>query len=541
MTTILDNFVECKTSKKGLSGWFSEAVWGHRFESQQGWATTLEFLGMVEGLIHNGALLNETFPDTDVSYTAPVSKELRILIFNNPRMVQIRNDHQDDEDSMWKHWLEDIAGRVGGEPIQYDYLRRTISSFPDLVERIELVRKLYVESGKGNKYTHRLLFPIGPAALYEPSELDFNRDRNTFTRTGEIAYLMVSRAAKELRAELKVLLEKLLDANTSRNRLIQSLMPAGSNTRGTQKGGTYLPYKSHPAFDRMAKDLIAILQLGLPHQDALEHIRFIIPLHLYLYGVETAAAWANPGCQRPYLICEIPGPRMDVVRRASIGNRDENETMGLKAMRSYVSCRIKGDSAITRILAIDFEPHLPEKDKTGELVSEIARLFDLSETQTNTLKELDSRDEVILAIRREGEKAHRAGTMSALESLGVMAGLIDARGTNKKRYAPTDNLLRALVFANIGNDVPVEETDFLRHLLEKYGLVFGSPEAAATVGKQYSQYYDPTDYNRNQVRLTRRLVGLGLGNSMSDACTYVINPLGRLRGMDNQSSQALPM
>jgi hypothetical protein len=538
MTTILENLVEYKGSKKGFSGWFSEAVWGHRFESQRGWATTLEFLGMIEGLIHQGTLLKESFPDSEIAYSAPVSKELRILIFNNPRMVQIRNDHQDDEDAMWKQWLEDIAARVGGDPIQYDYLRRSVSSFPDLVERIELVRKLYVESGKGNKYTHRLLFPIGPSALYEANELDFTRDRNTFTRTGEIAYLMVSRAAKELREELKGLLEKFLDANTSRNRLIQSLMPPGPTARGSKKGGTYLPYKSHPAFDRMAEDLIAILRLGLPHQDALEHIRFLIPFHLYLYGVETAAAWANPEAHRPYIICEIPGPRMDVVRRASIGNRDENETMGLNAIRNYVNRRIRDEAVVTNKLRADFEPDSSEKDRSGELVSEIAKLFDLSESQVKTLRNLDSREEVISAIRREGERAYRAGTMSALESLGVMAGLIDSRGTNKKRYAPTDNLLRALVFANIANDVPVEETDFLRHLLERYGLVFGAPEAATTVGVQHAQYYDPADYRRNQIRLTRRLVGLGLGNSMSDACTYVINPLGRLRAADRRTPQA---
>lgn len=540
MTTLLDSLEEFKGSKKAFAGWFSEAVWGHRFQSQWGWATALEFLGMVEGLIHEKTLLNQTFPEVDVPYSSPVSKELRILIFNNPRMVQIRNDCQDDEDLMWKHWLEDIAGRVGGEPINYGYLRDSVSSFPDLVERVELVRKLYVESGKGNKYTHRLLFPIGPAALYAPAELDFNREHNNFTRTGEIAYLMVSRAEKSLRDELKDLLEKFLDPNTSRNRLIRSLIPPGEVTRGAKNGGTYLPYKSHPAFDRLAGDLIAVLRIGLPHQDALEHIRFIIPLHLYLYGLETSAAWANHAYQNPYLICEIPGPRMDVVRRASISNRDENEAMGLIAIRNYVNRRIKNDKESSRILAADYEPDLTEKDRTGDLVNEIAKLFDLSDSQTKGLKELDTREEVMSAIRREGEKAYRSGTMSALESLGVMAGLIDSRGTIKKRYAPSDNLLRALVFANIANDVPMEEADFLQLLLRKYGLVFGEREAAATVGSHYPQYYDPADCRRNRIRLTRRLVGLGLGNSMSDACTYVVNPLGRPRAASHQKPQSVP-
>src|SRR5690554_3644038 len=103
MDRILDNVVSHKGSKKGFAGWFGEAVWGHRLQAQRGWATTLEFLGMVEGMIHRGTLLNVTQPDGDVSYTAPVSRALRVLVFNNPRMTQIRNDHQDHEEAMWEH------------------------------------------------------------------------------------------------------------------------------------------------------------------------------------------------------------------------------------------------------------------------------------------------------------------------------------------------------------------------------------------------------------------------------------------------------
>ncbi|MBP7950547.1 MAG: hypothetical protein KA004_12905 [Verrucomicrobiales bacterium] len=536
MPTIIDNLVEYKGSKSNFAGWFNEAVWGHRLQAQRGWATTLEFLGMVEGLIEGASLLTETQPDVEVAYTAPVSKELRILIFNNPRMVQIRNDHQDNEDAMWENWLKDIAARVGDEPINFGYLRNSISSFSDLVERVELVRKLVLDTGKTNKYTYRLLFPIGPAALYEPNELNFIRDRNTFTRTGEITYLMVSRASRQHRDELRRLLEEFLDTNTSRNRLVLSLMPPGKKDRGSKKGATYLPYQEHPAFNRLAEDLIAILRLGLPHQDALEHIRFIIPLHLYIYGVETSAAWSKSTSEMPFLICEIPGPRMDVVRRASIGNKDENEAMGQDAMRSYVNRRIGADKEVALILSEDFQPDLSEKDRAGELANEMSRLFALNDDHMETLRKFDTRDEVLSGIRREAEKAYRLGTMPALESLGREAGLIDSRGTVKKRYAPTDSLLRALVFANIVDDVPVEEADFLELLLKKYGIVFGAREAAITIGKHNPQHYDEADYKLNQGRLSRRLVGLGLGNTMSDACTYVLNPLGRPRQSSSQQA-----
>lgn len=527
MTSICESIVSHPQPDKAVAGWFSEAVWGHRLQAQSGWATVLEFLGMAEGMkaAPTGSLLDPTAPTDNATYSAPVSKELRILLFNNPRMIQIRDDHQGDEETMWSEWLKDINGRTGDDAISFDYLKASHPQFNLLASKIELLRQLALDAGKSSKFTNRLIFPIGPAALYEPSDLKFVRDRTIFTRTGEIAYLMLSRASDHLRTELRSLLERFLSESTSRNKLIRSLLPPGKSSRGGAKGATFLPYKTHPAFDRLAEDLIQILKLDLPHQDALEHIRFLLPFHIYLYGIETSAAWAgNEG--PPFIICEIPGPKMDVVRRASIGNRDDNEAIGVEGMRRWVAQRIRDDSRVAAILDPSFSPTTDEKDRAAELAGELQRLFFLRDEQTSELKKLETREAVRTAVHAEAAKAYRSGTLIALESLGKEAGLIDSRGTTRKRYAPADHLIRGLVFANIPDKTPVEEADFLEHLLNRYGLVFGPKEAAATIKPQNEQFYDEADYDRNRIRLSRRLVGLGLGNSMSDSCTYVVNPLG---------------
>jgi hypothetical protein len=525
MTSIRDSIVSHVPPDNKFSGWFSEAVWGHRLQAQPGWATVLEFMGMAEGMMASDSLFEPTAPSQNASYSAPVSKELRILLFNNPRMVQIRDDHHGDEETMWSEWLQDMKGRTGDDAIEFDYLQKSHPHFDLLVRKIELIRKLALDAGKSSKFTNRLLFPIGPAALYEPGDLKFVRDRTIFTRTGEIAYLMLTRASENLRVELRRLLQRFLRESSSRNKLIRSLLPSGKPSRGGAKGATFLPYKEHPAFNRLAEDLIQILRLDLPHQDALEHIRFLLPFHIYLYGIETSAAWAGrEGFQ--FFVCEIPGPKMDVVRRASIGNRDENEALGVEGMRRYVSQTLERTSRVVEILEPDYRTDLEEKDRASELVTELQRLFFLDETRTADLKKLETREEVRAAIHGEAAKAYRSGTLSALESLGREAGLIDSRGTNKKRYAPNDNLIRALVFANLPDDSPVEESDFLTLLRSRYGLVFGPREATNTIREHNLQHYDEADYKRNQARLSRRLVGLGLGNSMSDSCTYVVNPLG---------------
>lgn len=527
MSLIRDSIVTHKPSSKDFTGWFSEAVWGHRLQSQSGgWATMLELLGMVEGMLYEGKLLEPTTPTEDATYTARVSQELRILLFNNPRMLQIRNDHQGDENLMWETWLEDMKGRSGDDAVQFHYLRDGKNTFGSIVDKIELLRKLTLDSGKTGKFTNKLLFPIGPAALYEPADLNFVRDRTIFTRTGEIAYLMLTRATAPLRDKLRNLLTDFLKDTTSRNKLLLSLSPKEKTSRGKKKGGAFLPYATHPAFDRMAGDLISILELGLPHQDALEHIRFLLPFHIYLYGLETSWAWAGRD-GKPFLVCEIPGPKMDVVRRASIGNRDENESLGVEAMRHYVTHRIESDTTVTEIISSNYRPDVGEKDRSNDLINEFQRIFHLNDDRTELLRKLETREEVRAKLQAESEAAYRSGTLPALESLGREAGLIDSRGTIRKRYAPTDSLLRALIFANIPDQSSIEEKDFLNALYIRYGLVFAPSEASETIKIHNPQHYDEADYKRNQSRLTRRLVGLGLGKAMSDSCAYISNPLGR--------------
>jgi hypothetical protein len=106
-----------------------------------------------------------------------------------------------------------------------------------------------------------------------------------------------------------------------------------------------------------------------------------------------------------------------------------------------------------------------------------------------------------------------------MQGLGRIAGLLDKRGTNKVRYAPSDRLLRTLVLANVTHQV--EEDELLRILNRRYHLVFGPREAATELT---ANFHDEGDFCKNKERLTRRLIGLGLAQRMSDACTYIRNP-----------------
>ena len=118
------------------------------------------------------------------------------------------------------------------------------------------------------------------------------------------------------------------------------------------------------------------------------------------------------------------------------------------------------------------------------------------------------------------DQVYRSGTGDGLTALGTGCGLVSKRGTSRYRYAPTDDLLRALVLANV--TTPVEESAFLRQLQTRYKIVIGPAEAKYEVR---NHLFDETDFKKNRERLAQHLVSMGLALRMSDACTYIINPM----------------
>jgi len=469
----------------------------------------MEFLGMADAMYRSQRLLELTSPSTDCRYTSNTQRHLRVLLFLNPRIEQIRNEHQGNNIKSWTEWLETMRREAAVSDSftgDFEYLRKRFDRFDDLVNRVTLLNKITLDPEAKNKWSNRLLFPIGPSALYEVSNEDFSSHYNVFTRTGEIAYLMLSRASAPLRADVAKNLTKLFQTNTARNRLVLSLCPDGSLAQGEEKGGSYLPYKRHPAFDRLAEDINNLLKLNLPNQDVLEHLRYILGLNLYVYAVETANHWLGKP-QIPPLPCEIPGPKMNVVRKASGALKEENETHGLEAVHKYMEAMLK-----TKLQELN-EEGAQEELKAESLADYISEIFSVDKQDIASPTIVD-----VLEKTRNIAKDTYLDTLDGIQALGAGAGLIDKRGTNRMRYAPTDKLLRALVLATVKH--PVEEDDLLALWWERYGIVIG-PDQLSSLPEVFN---DASDFEKNKRRFSNRLAGLGLSNRMSDSCTYVRNP-----------------
>ena len=87
------------------------------------------------------------------------------------------------------------------------------------------------------------------------------------------------------------------------------------------------------------------------------------------------------------------------------------------------------------------------------------------------------------------------------------------------RYAPTDALLKTLLFANVEKRIELHQ--FLEKLYRRYGLVFGDKDAERVLAKDE---FDKKAFQANSRRLEQRLASVGLLRRVSDGCAYVVNP-----------------
>ena len=500
------------------SAWISEAIWGHRIERQPAPGLLLEFLSMAEALFRQGRLLDHEPHDT--LYTPYRCTQLRNILFNNPSIQEIAEEERVDE-AAWDRWLKTMhASAVANQDHlrNYEYLKDRFDNFEQFASIVALVRKVAMDAESSRGWPYRLLYPIGPAAIYDevtlkPDKSGFTRTRVLFTRTGELAYMMLSRADKKLRLEISEYLTDAFLPTSPKNRLLLRLMSGNEPDLAEEKSGSYLPYIDHPAYERLAEDVAALFRLGLPEADAFSHLGPLLAFHLLLYQLETAnAVLQQDGI--PSIVCEILAPRSGLIRRASVGSISDNESLGVRAIDRFVNDSLKQDSDISDMMS---RSDLDETTKADIFKDRATALFFLKRDRGwsgHTVEDL--KQEVLLFSRKNYQKT----VGDATRSLGDQCGLRSKLRTNRYRYAPSDLFLRNLVYVTVSK--PIKESDFLHNLYNRYRLVIGPEEGRIVVREEL---YDKAEFEKNRERLLMRLMAMGLARRMSDSFSYVINPI----------------
>ncbi|MBI5592466.1 MAG: hypothetical protein HY881_18525 [Deltaproteobacteria bacterium] len=524
------NLLDSTQSPRGM--WVDEAMWGHRIRSTSsiGNFQFLEFLSVVESLFREAPTLLFSHGDDGktLSYEPRRSILLRNLIFNNAALNRMESRTLPDEEK-WTEWLKGFLDsfQSADKIPDFAYLRQRFGRFDNFKEHVRLLQRLSLDPNASIRWTSRFIFPIGMDAMFTDLGKDLTREAVNFMRNGEIIYLMLSRSS--VSSKLRTGFTELLEVSKEKNKLLERLLPdeARKNPDIAKTGAgnlpAFLPYLTHPAYDRFAEDVLALLALELPDQDCFE---FLIPLfsfHLVLYYLETARACTGKEGLGA-IVCEIVAPRSDQVRQASLVSFADNDSEGVIAIETVLTEFFEREEII-QIRDTAISPI----DKVREIVQLFNRVpsrswrfcWNLDEHSTHG----NSPEEFFREFLNDAKLEYKNKSGEIHRGLGKECGLVSRRGTRNLRYAPTDDFLWMLVVTRVR--VRVELNEFLSELFARYRLVIGHKEALRCSEIQDS-HKSENPFRKNADRLIRRLESMGLARRMSDGCAYVENPFYEL-------------
>ncbi|OQB95063.1 MAG: hypothetical protein BWX84_00071 [Verrucomicrobia bacterium ADurb.Bin118] len=492
--------------EQSSSMWVDEAIWGHRlYDEQLPWFVFLEFLNVFTHEDDKGRAFDEQGKPNELKYRAAHRLYLRNILFNNPHLPEIRLSYPNDT-NRWDEWSRRMKSAATGlNHPEFGFLKDHFHSFEDFCEVVSLVRSTSLEVNSNKRWTSKFVFPYGRGCLYEDLDNSAStNDRRFFGRTGEMLYLMLCRTPRkqELLAALK---ERLAKTDSTWDSIVRCLQPTADEDISSERANAFLPYLSHPCFDDLADDWLALLRLKIPGFDVYPHLVNLAGLHMVKYQLTVSRQLL--GAATPLaLICEVVAPKKTLVREVSCDLYQSNNLLPAQAVETFIANVEKSEEwqrAITESGAFE---------KCRRILKQRVRWGEDYDGPSDA-------GELISRLRQDAMKRHRQHVANIHRNYGREIGLVSRRGTVKLRYAPTDSLLKTLLFANVEKRIELHQ--FLARLHTRYGLVFGDKEAEQVLSKDE---FDKKAFQGNSRRLEQRLGSLGLLRRLSDGCAYVVNP-----------------
>jgi hypothetical protein len=498
--------------------WVDEAIWGHRLHDEQTpWLAFLEFLNVLRSEDADSRAFQEVGGMNTLQYRPCRYLYLRNILFNNPRLPAFLHDLPDD-DTRWTEWAEHMsknADGLRGQPSFY-FVRDRFVNFEEFALVVHLLRTTAIEGESNKRWSSKFVFPYGPAALYEDLNVkpqSVTNDRRFFGRVGEIVYLMLCRSGKA--SELLSALRPLVLNETCRwNRLVRAFTP--NETEDTAvRANAYLPYASLSSFGRFADDWIALLQCHMPGYDVIPHLVDLLGLHIVLYTLQCAQMWVSPDVL-PQLVLEIIAPRRTTIRDLATETYLANNLRSREAIDAYLHEVVDESS--------EWQSAMHHPDAFGEAFRVLRSKVAWPDADMDEYNGQETPTGLRGMLQSAAHRRHDSHVANVHARYAHEIGLASRRGTRRVRYAPNDQILRSLVFANVERRMEFQQ--FLFVLYEKYGFVIGHRQASTFIGQGQS---DQKSFEDNARRLEQRLASLGLLRRLSDACAYIENPYARDR------------
>ena len=484
--------------------WLEQRIWGHRlYNDQTPWLLLLEALNMMAGYAADQNLTC-VFPGIGehheaVPYDMLGRPELRHLLFRDRNLDEIGAFPGSTPGTQWATWFS----RKQGLEDRFGYLRKQFDSFNTLCNAVVLLRGAEVESERHRRPTSRHLAPRGldmlTADYGESKTGTINKDRRFFSRGGELLYFMLNRSKS--RKELEPLVKsRLLSSDSRWNKLASALQPNVPNAMVSIESIGYLPLASHPAYDRLAEDWLALLSLeALPDDSIPEPLMRLSGLGALQYVVDRGSDILGER-PTPYPI-DMLSPETVNVQKFSKDCFSRHRELSRRAIKHTAKTLV--DSEEWRLASAKPIPR-------AALVELVSRVFAY---EPESKKAQDIAEE----IENEALANHDQHLGRVVGFYAEQIGLATARRGTGRWYAASDGMLEALVLANVTS--PMEFGMFLERLWRRYGFVVGTD-----AGRREFPESNYDHFRSNQRLLEDRLRILGLLKRLSDDCAFVINP-----------------
>jgi hypothetical protein len=399
-------------------------------------------------------------------------------------------------------------------------LKARFESFKDFAQIVKFLQSTAIEGDSNKRWSSKFVFPYGPDCFYEDLRVKGEKvtnDRRFFGRTGELLYLMLCRSNRgdEILSRLESIGIISRDYSSEYrgskwNQLVLALQPPSERSNQPRLSGSppYLPYENLPEYERLADDWLNILCYDLPDYDSLPHIVTITGLHLIIYLLSRAKA-ALGEATPPQFVLEIVAPKKTSVRELASDEFQKNNNLPQRAIEHTI--RSITDSPEWQACLNSYTP-------IEDVIDLLEKRFAWSAKDEESGGS-GSPTELLGSLRERAVKRHQQHLGKFHGTWSREIGLSSSRGSRRTRYAPTDSLLRTLVFASVPTRMEFQE--FLARLHRKYGFIIGDRQATDLIN---SGNADREDFVANAERLERRLASIGLLKRLSDACAYVQNP-----------------
>jgi len=503
-----------QVSQIGL--WCEIPIWGLLlYDNQTPWLTLLETLHICFARVsHKKSVFPPETSDGEhewINYEAPLALGLRHLLFEDQHIDEIASSGAENG-TMWSTWIAELGVKP---PVNIAHLRKTFPQFQDLANAVALLRSGQVDGNNGRRPTSRHLLPLGPSMLFaDVKEVEHTSDRRFMRRNGELIFLMLNRSS--LRTEVANLIQsELIGADSPWNRLARKLMGGDAYEDQPRSLNTgFLPLAEHGAYERLAQDWRAILSLKkMPVATSLAPLARLSSFNLLLYIVERAVEVTEGlgGYVPPYVFDMVGNTSGNGLRKLSQNLLQQHRRLMPSATRAFVETYRQSD---------EWQAIEGSDQASLTACNRLQQRFLWKRDIGTDPDAMPSPSEQIELLINEVQKSHSHSVSAMYVAHSRQIGAITARAGVGTWYAPNDELIEALVLANVAG--PIELDAFLEKLFDRYRIVIGAQEAMRAFDGELPEV-DAT-FRENERSFEDRLRMLGFLERKSDDCAFVFNP-----------------